>query len=95
MGETARARPAKRPRYPMPSDVKDELARHKLTDAYQARPLYQRNDYIWWINDAKRDDTRKRRIEQMLQELKQGDRYMKMPYNSNEPARSKTQQEAS
>lgn len=79
----------------MPSDVADELARHELMDAYRARPAYQRNDYIWWINEAKRGDTRKRRIEQMLQELRQGDKYMKMPYHPKEPAPSKAKQKAS
>ena len=86
---------ARRPRYPMPSDIVDELAKHELMDAYRARPPYQRNDYIGWINAAKRDDTRKRRIAQMLQELRQGDKYMKMPYRAKEPASSKAKQQAS
>jgi uncharacterized protein YdeI (YjbR/CyaY-like superfamily) len=80
---------------PMPADVADELAKHELMDAYRARPPYQRNDYIGWINKAKRDDTRKRRIAQMLQELGQGDKYMKMPYHAKEPASSKAKQKAS
>jgi uncharacterized protein YdeI (YjbR/CyaY-like superfamily) len=86
---------ARRPRYPMPSDVKEELAKHELMDAYNARPPYQRNDYIWWINEAKRNDTRKQRIEQMLQELRQGDQYMKMPYHPRESPPSKAKQKAS
>jgi uncharacterized protein YdeI (YjbR/CyaY-like superfamily) len=86
---------ARRPRYAMPADIADELAKHELMDAYRARPPYQRSDYIGWINKAKRDDTRKRRIAQMLQELGQGDKYMKMPYHAKEPASSKAKQKAS
>ncbi len=33
-----------------------------------------------WINRAKREETKQRRLEQMLDELKRGDVYMKMPY---------------
>jgi uncharacterized protein YdeI (YjbR/CyaY-like superfamily) len=45
---------------------------------YRARPAYQQNDYLGWINRAKRDQTRQRRLGQMLAELARGDRYMKM-----------------
>jgi uncharacterized protein YdeI (YjbR/CyaY-like superfamily) len=51
-------------------------------DAYQARPPYQRNDYVGWIDRAKRSETEVRRLEQMLDELAAGDRYMKMPYRA-------------
>jgi hypothetical protein len=33
-----------------------------------------------WIGRAKRSSTRQKRLEQMLEELKRGDRYMKMRY---------------
>ncbi len=52
--------------------------------AYQARPPYQRNDYVGWITRAKRDDTRSRRLEQMLTELEAGNRYMKMRWRSRD-----------
>ena len=71
----------KRPRYPMPADVRDALDRAELMDAYRERPAYQQNDYVGWITRAKRDDTRKRRLEQMLDELETGDRYMNMAYS--------------
>ncbi|HSG43712.1 MAG TPA: YdeI/OmpD-associated family protein [Anaerolineales bacterium] len=29
-----------------------------MTDAYNARPPYQRNDYIGWITRAKREETK-------------------------------------
>jgi hypothetical protein len=49
-------------------------------EAYRDRPPYQQNDYIGWITRAKREETRERRLAQMLDELERGDVYMKMPY---------------
>ena len=40
----------KRPRHPMPDDVRDALSERGLRDAYDARPPYQRNDYLGWID---------------------------------------------
>jgi len=70
----------KRKRYAMPDDVGESLVRSSLLQAYHDRPPYQQNDYIGWITRAKRDETRRKRIAQMLQELAGRDRYMKMPY---------------
>ncbi len=64
----------------MPTDVRRALERAGLTAAYDERPPYQRNDYIGWITGAKREDTRRKRIDQMLAELGQGDVYMKMEW---------------
>ena len=72
----------RRKRYAMPDDIRESLARNSLLRAYHNRPQYQQNDYIGWITRAKRDDTRRRRITQMLQELARGDRYMKMAYKA-------------
>ena len=77
-----------RPRYPMPSYILDALTQRGLAEAYQARPPYQRNDYIGWITRAKRPETRDTRLEQMLEELASGDRYMKMAYRPKRPAGS-------
>jgi uncharacterized protein YdeI (YjbR/CyaY-like superfamily) len=71
----------RRPRYPMPDVVEKALSEFGLSDAYAARPPYQRNDYILWITSARRDETRDRRIAQMLDELAGGDRYMNMAYS--------------
>ncbi len=49
-------------------------------DAYHSRPPYQQNDYLGWINRAKRDETKMKRLQQMLDELERGDRYMKMTW---------------
>jgi len=70
----------KRPRYPMPDDVRHALDQHGLMQKYQERPPYQQNDYIGWINRAKRSATRQKRLGQMLAELELGDVYMKMDW---------------
>ena len=71
----------KRPTYPMPSFVKDALEKSNLFDAYKSRPPYQQNDYIGWINRAIREETKQKRLKQMLKELKEGDKYMDMDYH--------------
>jgi len=64
----------------MPGFVKDALETNGLMGAYQDRPAYQQNDYIGWINSAKRRDTKDKRLRQMLDELKRGGVYMKMKH---------------
>jgi hypothetical protein len=78
----AKPSPMKRERYPMPDFIRDALAAKKLTSAYDARPPYQRNDYIGWITRAKLAATQKKRLDQMLDELAKGDVYMKMKYRA-------------
>ena len=68
----------KRQRHEMPEFVANALINSRLMDAYLTRPPYQQNDYIGWINSAKRPETQQRRLAQMLEELESGDRYMKM-----------------
>jgi uncharacterized protein YdeI (YjbR/CyaY-like superfamily) len=60
--------------------VKEALLEENLMEKYLARPPYQQNDYLGWINRAKRPETREKRLNQMLLELRQGDRYMGMDY---------------
>ena len=64
----------------MPQDVLDELTARDLLDAYDERPHYQRNDYLSWISRAKRPETRRKRIAQMLDELDRGGVYMGMTH---------------
>ena len=75
-----RAPATKRERHPMPDYVLKALEQENLFEAYESRPPYQQNDYVGWITDAKRDETRTARLTQMLDELRRGDRYMKMAY---------------
>ena len=76
----------KRPRHPMPDFVKRALEERGLMGAYKARPAYQQNDYIGWINQAKRQETKEKRLRQMLDELELGGVYMNMEH----PASRKT-----
>jgi uncharacterized protein YdeI (YjbR/CyaY-like superfamily) len=70
----------KRARYPMPADVKTALSAGGVTADYHNRPAYQQNDYTGWITRAGSDETRLRRIAQMVAELKKGGVYMKMAH---------------
>jgi uncharacterized protein YdeI (YjbR/CyaY-like superfamily) len=70
----------KRRRETMPSAVRSALTSKGLLKAYRARPAYQRNDYLGWIKGAKREDTKKKRLDQMLRELAGGRKYMNMAY---------------
>lgn len=69
-----------RPANPMPEDVAGLLAERRLSEEYEARPWYQRNDYLGWINRASRPETRQKRIDQMLDELERGGVYMNMDH---------------
>ena len=70
----------KRPLQPMPDFVREALETHGLMAAYKARPAYQRNDWLGWINRAKRDDTKAKRLASMLAELEAGHGYMGMDW---------------
>jgi uncharacterized protein YdeI (YjbR/CyaY-like superfamily) len=70
----------KRPVNPMPTFVREALGAKGLMAAYETRPPYQRNDYLGWIARAKLPATQQKRLAQMLDELQQGDVYMKMAW---------------
>ena len=70
----------RRPPQPMPKAVLDALEERRVIEEYEARPFYQRNDYLAWIARAKRTETRERRLAQMLDELEEGGVYMRMPH---------------
>ena len=70
-----------RKREDMPDFVRAALEQRGLRDKYDARPPYQRNDYLLWINKVKRDETRQKHLEQMLDELEAGDVYMGMAWS--------------
>lgn len=68
--------------YDIPDYITTALDDNQLWERYRARPPYQRNDYIGWITRAKREETRQKRLTQMLEELRAGDAYMGMAYNA-------------
>lgn len=71
--------------HPMPEEVLLLLSQEGLLAAYHSRPPYQQNDYISWITRAKRPETREKRLRQMLDELRAGDKYMNMAYRAKTP----------
>jgi uncharacterized protein YdeI (YjbR/CyaY-like superfamily) len=68
----------------MPDFVADALDARGLRAEYKARPPYQRNDYLLWINKVKREDTKQKHLAQMLDELEAGDVYMGMRWNGKD-----------
>jgi Uncharacterized protein conserved in bacteria len=68
----------KRALNPMPDEVLEALLKRNLLAAFESRPPFQRNDYLGWIARARKEETRKKRLDQMLDELEDGDVYMKM-----------------
>ena len=73
----------KRPRHQMPEFIKQALKERGLMDEYRERPAYQQNDYIGWINGAKLQEIKDKRLLQMLDELEAGGVYMKMAHPSS------------
>lgn len=66
---------------PMPDWIRSELVSRGLVGTYEARPDYQRNDYLGWIDRAKLETTRRKRLDQMLDELERGGVYMRMAWH--------------
>ena len=67
----------------MPGFVKEALEQSNLMSQYLERPAYQQNDYLGWINEAKLEATKIKRLNQMLEELEKGGVYMKMSHPSS------------
>ncbi len=68
---------------PMPKSIRNLVVKKGLLELYKARPAYQQNDYLGWISRAKLEETKKKRLNQMLDELKKGDLYMKMAWKAS------------
>lgn len=64
----------------MQEDIRAALHAEGVSGDYERRPHYQRNHYLGWIEQAKREETRLRRIAQMIAELKRGGVYMGMKH---------------
>lgn len=66
----------KRPRLPLPEDVRQALELSDLMGAFEARPDFQRDGYIGWIVESRREFMRRKRIGQLLEELEAGNSYL-------------------
>jgi len=73
----------KRIRHTMPDTIRLALEDQGVMQAYKERPAYQQNDYIGWIERAKREITKDKRLAQMIAELKIGGIYMKMKHSTS------------
>ncbi len=71
----------KRPIHDMPDWLKDAITARGLADKCRERPPYQQNDYVSWVSSPKREETRQKRLAQMLDELEAGGVYMRMKWN--------------
>jgi len=67
----------------MPEYIREALNERKLMDAYREQPDYQQNDYIGWITRAKREETKQKRLSQMLDELEGGKLYMNLSWTKS------------
>jgi bacteriocin resistance YdeI/OmpD-like protein len=70
---------------PMPGNVKAALAKRKLTDAFAARPDYQRNEYLKWIALAAGPAAKDKRLQQMLDEVENGGLFKGEPWTPPAP----------
>jgi len=70
----------RRPHYAMPGFVRAALTKKPPHGEVPRAPALPAQRYLWWITSAKREETKQKRLDQMLAELAAGDAYMKMPY---------------
>jgi uncharacterized protein YdeI (YjbR/CyaY-like superfamily) len=69
LGEAPKARP-KRPPLPLPEWLKDALMTDPVAwENFQKLPPSHQRNYIGWISDAKREETRQKRIKYALERL--------------------------
>ena len=59
----------------LPGDLRKALvANHSVLDIWTSLTPLARNEFICWIEDAKQDKTRERRIHRTQEELEEGQR---------------------
>ncbi len=54
----------------LPSDLADHLERANQLEAFRKLPPSHQREYIKWIEEAKKPETRRRRIEDLSARLK-------------------------
>jgi len=67
----------------MPEYIEKALEVNGVKKDYLERPAYQRNDYLGWIERAKKEATKQKRLNLMLQELKIDGVYMNMKHSAS------------
>ncbi|MBW3568883.1 DUF1801 domain-containing protein [Candidatus Parcubacteria bacterium] len=71
-GKKIKFTPAAKKEIVLPDDMAAELKAHGLEKDFWSRAYYQQKGYIGWIESAKLDATRVRRLRKMLEELQEG-----------------------
>lgn len=61
---------------PVPRSVRGMLQAERVWDAWESRPSAQRDQYLEWIAAADQPSGNAERIDQMIAELRAGDRFM-------------------
>jgi FKBP-type peptidyl-prolyl cis-trans isomerase (trigger factor) len=61
----------------MPPHIKVALEERQVRADFDARPAYQRSDYLAWIVRAKEVRIQEKRLQQMLDELEAGGVFMR------------------
>jgi uncharacterized protein YdeI (YjbR/CyaY-like superfamily) len=64
-----------------PEFVHEALQQNGLYSRFTVRPVYQQINYLKWINSAQKSETKLKRLDQMLSELRSGDKYMSLPFS--------------
>jgi hypothetical protein len=70
---------------PMPGNVRSALEKRNLMEAYLARPVYQKDDYLKWIATAVGPAAKQKRLDQMLDELEKGGVFKGEPWTPPPP----------
>jgi uncharacterized protein YdeI (YjbR/CyaY-like superfamily) len=63
----------------LPDYIKSILKKEGLLGKYEEQIYTYRKGYRQWIEEAKQEATKQKRIEQMVREVKEGKKYMNMP----------------
>jgi hypothetical protein len=62
----------------IPKYIKDMLKKEELLEKYNAQIYTYRKGYVQWIEEAKQEETKQKRITKMIEEVREGNVYMGM-----------------
>lgn len=57
-------------KYRLPKDLKKLLLKEKVYDNFQSFAPSHRQQYLWWLSDAKKEETKQKRTRQLILEIK-------------------------
>ena len=74
LNESGRAKPVARKKPAVRSGILDKALseNNELAERYQSLPLYKQREFVEYIEEAKRDETRQRRLEKSLKAMARG-----------------------